>query len=304
MQQTLSNVLNAIDAGRMPHACFLCCTDAGMAENAAALCAKRFCGCASLADFPDYFDVACPIAVDALRELIGELAKKTFSGGKRCVRFTKAQQMSEAAQNIFLKTLEEPPRDTLFLLCGNLAAMLPTIRSRCCVVRLGTPTYADLRATLLERGASEADAALYARAADSLEQAWQLCSQTEAREARAQALDAFCALLRGMPPYAVTKALQSDKANARARAQAFTDYFLSLLRDLLACKEGLTLCNTDFRDSLCALAPHFTSGRINGMIEKVTAAASRLYTPASVGATLDKMMTQILEETTYNDERY
>ncbi|MDO5112660.1 MAG: hypothetical protein Q4E65_10175 [Clostridia bacterium] len=304
MQQTLSNVLAAIDAGRMPHACFFCCTDAGLAEDAAARCAQRFCGCAALADFPDYFDISCPIAVDTLRELLGELAKKTFSDGKRCVRFTQAHQMSEAAQNIFLKTLEEPPRDTLFLLCGNLAAMLPTIRSRCCVIRLGTPAYEDIRAALLARGANDADAMLYARVADSLEHAWQLCSEAEAREERTRAIDAFCELLRGMPPYALTKTLQSDKANARAHALHLTGYFLSFLRDMLACKEGLPLRNTDLRDKLKALAPHFTSGRINGMIENVTAATSRLYTPASVGATLDKMMTQILEEMTYSNEKH
>lgn len=297
-------MLNAIDEARMPHACFFCCTDATLAEDAAALCAQRFCGCETLADFPDYFDVPCPITVDALRELLGELAKKAFSGAGRCVRFTKAQQMSEAAQNIFLKTLEEPPKNTLFLLCGNLAAMLPTIRSRCCVVRLGTPSYEDMRAALLARGAAEADAMLYARAADSLAQAWLLCSEAEAREARLRAMDAFHALLRGEPPFALTKAIQGDKANARERAMALTGYFLSFSRDLLACKEGLPLRNTDLRDRICALAPHFTSGGINGMIEKVTAAMSRLYTPASAGATLDKMMTQILEETAYNDEKH
>lgn len=288
----------------MPHACFFCCTDTALAEDAAALCAQRFCGCATLADFPDYFDISCPIAVDVLRALLSELNKKAFAGGGRCVRFTQAHQMSEAAQNIFLKTLEEPPKNTVFLLCGNLAAMLPTVRSRCCIVRLGTPAYEDVRAALLARGATDADAMLYARAADSLEQAWRLCSNEEAREERLQAINAFCALLHGEPPYALSKAIQGDKANARDRAMALAGYFLSFSRDLLACREGLPLRNTDLRDRLSALAPHFTSGRINGMIEKVTMAMSRLYTPASAGATLDKMMTQILEETTHNDEKH
>ena len=40
--------------------------------------------------------------------------------------------MNENAQNAFLKTLEEPPRNCLFILTtGHPASLLPTIRSRC-----------------------------------------------------------------------------------------------------------------------------------------------------------------------------
>lgn len=49
----------------------------------------------------------------------------------------EADRMNEEAQNALLKTLEEPPPDTTLILCtANPAALLPTTRSRCQIVKL------------------------------------------------------------------------------------------------------------------------------------------------------------------------
>ena len=46
--------------------------------------------------------------------------------------------MTTVAQNAFLKVLEEPPQDVSFiLLCQNSRRLLPTILSRCTLLRLG-----------------------------------------------------------------------------------------------------------------------------------------------------------------------
>ena len=57
------------------------------------------------------------------------------SGRKRVVLILNADQMTDEAANCFLKTLEEPPIDTIFLLTSSRPEfVLPTIRSRCRVV--------------------------------------------------------------------------------------------------------------------------------------------------------------------------
>ncbi|MBQ6352637.1 MAG: hypothetical protein IJJ28_05175 [Lentisphaeria bacterium] len=49
----------------------------------------------------------------------------------------EADRMNDEAQNALLKTLEEPPPDTTLILCtANPAALLPTTRSRCQIVKL------------------------------------------------------------------------------------------------------------------------------------------------------------------------
>ncbi len=72
------------------------------------------------------------IGVRLIRELlIPRLALKA-AGGRRKVAIFRDVDMTDGAQNAFLKTLEEPPPDTTFIILSSTAdALKPTIRSRC-----------------------------------------------------------------------------------------------------------------------------------------------------------------------------
>ena len=76
------------------------------------------------------------ILVDEVRDL--ERFLHLGSGGELKVGIiVEADRMLDQAQNAFLKTLEEPPRDSILLLVTtNPAALLPTIRSRCQTINL------------------------------------------------------------------------------------------------------------------------------------------------------------------------
>lgn len=73
------------------------------------------------------------IKVESMREkIIAPLGKAAYTGGWRAAVIEGADRFQEAAANAFLKTLEEPPPKTLFLLLTDAAdAILPTIISRC-----------------------------------------------------------------------------------------------------------------------------------------------------------------------------
>jgi len=74
------------------------------------------------------------ISIEQVRDLY--TATRSKSGGKKRVWIIEsADTMSRDAQNAFLKLLEEPPADVLFILCvSDEYALLPTIRSRTQVV--------------------------------------------------------------------------------------------------------------------------------------------------------------------------
>ncbi len=94
------------------------------------------------------------IKIDAVRALIGDchIAPHFF---RKVVWIEEAHTMNEAAQNALLRTLEEPPDEVRFLLTGAEAGLLPTIRSRCAVLRLGggAEATADAEAVALAVGA-------------------------------------------------------------------------------------------------------------------------------------------------------
>ncbi len=79
------------------------------------------------------------IGVQQVRGLFEPLSAVPAMEGNRVVLVFDAERMTHATQSAFLKTLEEPPENTVFLLTGNENNLLPTVRSRCQILRLSPP---------------------------------------------------------------------------------------------------------------------------------------------------------------------
>jgi len=79
------------------------------------------------------------ISADQIREkLINEVTQTAFSDGWKAGVLVGADRLNDASANAFLKTLEEPPGKTLFLLLTDAPQqLLPTIVSRCQRIDLG-----------------------------------------------------------------------------------------------------------------------------------------------------------------------
>ena len=72
------------------------------------------------------------IGIDAIKEVIHRVSLNPFEGQFSVVIIDGAESMSDEAANALLKTLEEPPPNTMFLLLtADEGAILPTVRSRC-----------------------------------------------------------------------------------------------------------------------------------------------------------------------------
>ncbi len=84
------------------------------------------------------------IKIDQVRAAI-DLAQQTAGFGQRkVIAFCPADAMNLSSANALLKSLEEPsPGTHLILVCNQLHGIAPTIRSRCQIVKLPTPTVAQ-----------------------------------------------------------------------------------------------------------------------------------------------------------------
>lgn len=78
------------------------------------------------------------ISVDDVREQInGDIMIKPYSSPYKVYIVPEADLMTPQAQNAILKTIEEPPEyAVIFLLTENADSLLPTIRSRCVMLKL------------------------------------------------------------------------------------------------------------------------------------------------------------------------
>lgn len=101
------------------------------------------------------------ITVEQVEELLARMPFRPHEGGARVVIVREADKLLPAAANKLLKTLEEPPRDTHFVLVTHKPSMLlPTIRSRCQVIRFGLLDTPDVAAVLADLGVDASHASL------------------------------------------------------------------------------------------------------------------------------------------------
>lgn len=76
------------------------------------------------------------ISIGDVREIPAAVAKKPYEGGYQAVVIARADAMTPQAQNALLKVIEEPPGHTVFMLgAQNMKNILPTILSRCIILK-------------------------------------------------------------------------------------------------------------------------------------------------------------------------
>lgn len=98
------------------------------------------------------------IKIDQVRALADFMNISTHRQGMRVILLYPAEALNTAAANALLKTLEEPPPHTMFLLVSNsLDRLLPTILSRCRKFALAMPSAEQSLAWLREQDVKDAD---------------------------------------------------------------------------------------------------------------------------------------------------
>ncbi|WP_028640211.1 DNA polymerase III subunit delta' [Novosphingobium acidiphilum] len=155
------------------------------------------------------------ISVDQVRAMQRRLVTRPTLGSRRAVIIDAADLLEKGSANALLKSLEEPPQGTFFLLVVHQPGrLLPTLRSRCQVLRFQTLEAADLgraldaqapaldpltREAAIAVGSGSPGAAL-AFAEQDLGKAWQIMRQIVARGDADMTLRAGLSAIIGQRP--------------------------------------------------------------------------------------------------------
>jgi len=109
---------------------------------------------------PDPEQTTLQIKIEQIRDLEQQIIYRPLIGDRKICVIDDADRMTIGAANALLKTLEEPPDHSLFLLVSSRAFALPaTIRSRCQTLRFAAPAQTQIEAALiLRRNLPPADA--------------------------------------------------------------------------------------------------------------------------------------------------
>ncbi len=150
------SIENSLEAHRLPHAIIID-GEIGLGKHTlagflsrAAVCSGETIPCGEcknciMSVHPDIITISPEnkkksIGVDQIRELKTEAYIKPNTSFSKVFIIDPADSMNEQAQNALLKVLEEPPKNTYFILIAeNKAYFLDTIVSRCVVLTLNSP---------------------------------------------------------------------------------------------------------------------------------------------------------------------
>jgi len=172
-EHVVRTLSNAVEQGKVHHAyLFVGSRGTGKTSMAKILAACLNCvngpttspcgkcdSCVSIANATSLdvieMDAASNNSVDDIRDLRERVAYAPVSGRHKIYILDEAHMLSPQAWNAFLKTLEEPPPRTIFVLATTEAQkVLPTVVDRCHRFDFGRPTVEQV-ATVLERVATE-----------------------------------------------------------------------------------------------------------------------------------------------------
>lgn len=107
------------------------------------------------------------LSIDVIREfLIEQVSSRPTLSSRKIYIVSEAEKLNANSQNALLKVLEEPPSYcTIILLCTRLEKLLPTIKSRCQIIRFGPVDEKRIVAQLTATGLGSQEAVFFARLA-------------------------------------------------------------------------------------------------------------------------------------------
>lgn len=206
------------------------------------------------------------IRIDQIRALIERISLSSHYGRHKVVILNPADAMNIAAANALLKTLEEPPADTILLLITDRPSFLPaTIRSRCQTLRLALPARDEAQAWLATQlGNPEEAAVLLALAGGAPLAAQDLAEEQLTR--RQEMLNDWQQLARGE---ADPVKLAADWVKPGLRLPITWIY--GWVADMIRLRNGgeNQLTNQDAKAALQNLAEELDLTRLYGLLDRV-----------------------------------
>ncbi|MFQ6113244.1 MAG: DNA polymerase III subunit delta' [bacterium] len=182
------------------------------------------------------------ISIERIREVRRVSSYKSLEGKGRVIIIIDAERMTQEASNALLKILEEPPQKMYLLLISSRPnLLLPTITSRCQVIKFDLLTIEEIEEALTERDCIQPDQArLSARlAAGSYRRALELLDE-HLQELRDLSLEFFRKSIR----------------NTFEQIIFVEDFLCSIQRDPKKIKDILALLIVWFRDAMVFLEAH------------------------------------------------
>ena len=213
--------------------------------------------------------------IDRVQEdLLRPMSFRPAEGQYKVAILTDVEHMNETAANAFLKLLEEPPPQTVFLLTTSRPEqLLPTIVSRCQRLRFDPLLPESIEGALVEREEMASDtASMLARMADgSYSRALDLAENEDLMASRELVLDYFRAAYT-QKVTSLTDCIDELSSQGRERVKSMLRLMLRWVRDLMLYRtmgDEAPLVNVDQADAVARFCDNLPDADLEGMVTLV-----------------------------------
>lgn len=266
------------------------------------------------------------ISIDQIRQLQKDARYQPLEASRKVYILEGAEDLSPEAANSLLKILESPPQYVTFLLLTRSLRVLPTILSRCQVLRLKPLSLAELRKMLESRGLAEPEMeyllalvhGLPGRISDLEREGWrhlerksevleqlralgdlavaEFFAQAEGLIQRREATLELIRRLRSQPPHALLAMAQALSKLSPERLEFFLEEALRWYRDLALVNEGKELIfNRDRLDELHQQRAEWDTDQLALALDSLAGAREALQGNANIQLTLESLLFRLAD---------
>ncbi len=226
------------------------------------------------------------LKVDQIRELLHTLSLKPFSAKYRVSIFLRFHEANANAANALLKTLEEAPAHAILILTADTPEqLLPTIISRCEILRLRPLSASVVEQDLIRQGVNIERARLIAHISGGKPgYARRLLEDDQLLDMREQKLEDLQSLLPAtrVERFAYADKLSKDKDGMRRTIHIWLSYWRDVM--LRAAQANVNIVNADRNAEIEMLANQLDLSRARKVVSSLEDALGKL--DANVNARL------------------
>ena len=237
------------------------------------------------------------ISIGEVRSVSNQAHLKPYEGASRVYIFEDAETMSEEAANALLKTLEEPPPETLLiLLTSQEDRLLPTIKSRCTRIELRPMAQNEISKYLEENSSVEKNEAELLAQLSRGSLGWALLALEDplVLDRRKTELDRLISLLGADVERRFHAASDIASLYYRDRSEALEvlEIWLSWWRDLMLMRQGVKdwVLNRDYAEDLEEWNQSYTSRQITEFIGAIAKTVEALDHNVNPRLSLEALM--------------
>lgn len=233
-------------------------------------------------------------------ELIENIYKKPYEGYRKVYIINNADLMTVQAANTFLKTLEEPPKDTvIILLTTNINLLLPTIVSRSQVIKFKKTSIKEIQTYLIKNyKIDEQKASVISNYSKGiLNKAVNIINEKDdIIKRREEIINIFNKIIKSDAE--VIFNLESYFEEKKDNIDEILEIFMLWIRDIIFVKNNINnlIINSDYLDLLFEHGKMLNKGSGDELVNYLQGVSDNIKSNVNYKLIIDKMLLRIQEE--------